>query len=606
MRIRGRCAHDWARTVPPERSRPISAAVSRDDRKPWNTPSVTTGVTAGRDALVVVAEGAEGAGRGGVGHHVERRRPVAQPAPVLGREEGGAGVGRLHAQHPVELDGVPDRLVDLERDLAPVEDEGRDVGRALVGRQQLRRLVGHPGGLADEVEPADELEALGGVVAAEGVGVRAVLDLGLADHRRLDAGAALGDVLGDGGALARDEQRGAPPGVERGLGDRHARRRPAWPRWPGRGGRACPRGRRRTGPPRPACATRPGRLDLGEAHRGLPQGHAGPGHVDGPAGGRLHLGGLEPARGGEAPAAVGDHPDADAARLGRADRLDLAVAHPQVLGAEVDDAGVGVGGAGVAGDGHRPFGRRQVLSHRVHPHRLAGRPSSRVASAPVTTAGEKCRRTTAALWSCRPSSGSAEEAVEPIGLVGREPAEAAGPQLLAHGEVAPGQRAPVDGRLQQGEAEALPGRREGDDVGRRVGVGHRRRGRAVHDPGPGGAEDVPERAGVVLLGRAGEPVGGAEPLGQSEGGRHPLAGDGPGRDGARPARPASKPRRRRVPARSPGGSSGSTAMGTTVALMPRSASWRRVRSVRVTWRQAGSSGGQPSSPANRSRCQGRS
>ena len=71
-------------------------------------------------------------------------------------------------------------------------------------------------------------------------------------------GAALGDALGDVGALARHEQRAPPPGVEA---------RPARASMPGTathgpggrapGGRACPRAARRTGPPRPAWPTWP-------------------------------------------------------------------------------------------------------------------------------------------------------------------------------------------------------------------------------------------------------------------------------------------------------------------------------------------------------------
>ena len=43
-----------------------------------------------------------------------------EPAEVEPRRPG---VGRLPAEDPVELDGVPDRLVDLQRQLLGAEDQ---------------------------------------------------------------------------------------------------------------------------------------------------------------------------------------------------------------------------------------------------------------------------------------------------------------------------------------------------------------------------------------------------------------------------------------------------------------------------------------------------
>jgi len=71
--------------------------------------------------------------------------------------------------------------------------------------------------------------------------------------------------------------------------------------------------------------------------------------------------------------------------------------------------------------------------------------------------------------------------------------------------------------------------------------------------------------------------------------------------------PSASPRRALVPGRSPsGGVSVSKPLGMVVAVMPRSASCRRLRSLIVTCRQAGSSGGKPSRPARWGRCQARS
>ena len=48
---------------------------------------------------------------------------VAQRADVVEPHERGAGERRLLAEHAVELGGVADGLVDLQRDLAAVDDE---------------------------------------------------------------------------------------------------------------------------------------------------------------------------------------------------------------------------------------------------------------------------------------------------------------------------------------------------------------------------------------------------------------------------------------------------------------------------------------------------
>jgi hypothetical protein len=262
---------------------------------------------------------------------------------------------------------VADRLVDLQGHLAPVEHHRRGAGRALVGRQQLQRLVGHPGGGAHEVEPPHELVAHRAAVAAEGVRVRPLLDLGLAHRGGVDARPALGDVLGDVGALARQEQRAAAPGVvaapaEGDAGHRH-QRAGGLDQEPdlvleGHGEGVLghlvgPRG--------------PHGLDPGQSHGVGLQEPAGPPDLDRPPGGRLHVDGIEASHGGEAPGAVGHHPHPDARRVRALHALHLAVADPEVLGGELHHPGVGVRGAGVGGHGDGA-GRQlaQVVAELLH------------------------------------------------------------------------------------------------------------------------------------------------------------------------------------------------------------------------------------------------
>ena len=59
------------------------------------------------------------------------------------------------------------------------------------GAEQRRRFFGDARGVAGEVVALDELPPLGALVAADAVGVGAVLHLALVDRRGLDAAARL-------------------------------------------------------------------------------------------------------------------------------------------------------------------------------------------------------------------------------------------------------------------------------------------------------------------------------------------------------------------------------------------------------------------------------
>src|SRR5205807_3945834 len=101
--------------------------------------------------------------------------------------------GGLPPEDAVELDGVADRLVDLERHLVAGEDEvGR--GRRTDGRgEQGAGLVRQPGGVARQVEGIDELPR-GRAEVTHDTGIGAPLRLAVADNGRVHEGAALHDV----------------------------------------------------------------------------------------------------------------------------------------------------------------------------------------------------------------------------------------------------------------------------------------------------------------------------------------------------------------------------------------------------------------------------
>src|SRR6476660_6733160 len=92
---------------------------------------------------------------------------------------------------------MADRLVDLQRNLVPVENDGHHAARALVGAQECGRLLGDPWRLTGEIEPVDVLPA----ALAARADVRARIAPHLEDtvpcSRALDPGAALDQFLFD-------------------------------------------------------------------------------------------------------------------------------------------------------------------------------------------------------------------------------------------------------------------------------------------------------------------------------------------------------------------------------------------------------------------------
>ena len=153
--------------------------------------------------------------------------------------------------------------------------------------------------------------------------------------------------------------------------------------------------------------------------------------------------------------------------------------------------------------------------------------SSRRRSRPKCCAGEGAR--------CGRGGpvGQAQERVERHGIGGVEPAEAQGPELLGHGVGADGDGPTVDGGLDRRVAEPLPGRREGDGIARRVGVGHRARRRTRGSRGTrrrpstfASSSSYPSSAGP------GEPVGRVEVPRPARSPRARPCGRWPGRGAA--------------------------------------------------------------------------
>src|SRR6266511_5516200 len=200
---RRRSAHDWGRL-------PAREELLED-------PSLDQGDSLGWHAFVVEGEAPQPARERGVTGDGDEVAGVAQLAPVLGSDEGGPGVGLLHLEHPVELEGVTHGLVDLHDHLVAVEDERRHLARAVLRREELDGFPPRPLGLIDQPKGSDVLVARGPEVSPERVGEGPPLDLAVPDGGGLDAASRVDDGLVDGGTFARGEDRVPAEEVQRGL-----------------------------------------------------------------------------------------------------------------------------------------------------------------------------------------------------------------------------------------------------------------------------------------------------------------------------------------------------------------------------------------------------
>ena len=114
-------------------------------------------------------------------------------------------------------------LVDLQRDLRRIEDDGFRATGARLGVQQLPGLGRNAGRVPDQVHALDQLPARRTNLAAETIRIGAFLHLVLGDGCRFDAGATLDNRLLDERAFAVAIELVLLPGLGAGL--RHLDRR---------------------------------------------------------------------------------------------------------------------------------------------------------------------------------------------------------------------------------------------------------------------------------------------------------------------------------------------------------------------------------------------
>src|SRR5579883_3031599 len=163
-------------------------------------------------AFIVERERAKaGAVRGArVADDVHDLRPVAQLPELIEREEAHPRIVRFAAEHAIELDGVPDRFVNLQPELRAVEDQVELALRTLIRGVQRDGLVSDARSIFEQMQLVDQLIALELVLAAEGVGIAAPLDLPflVAERGKTRAGRIPGLV--DQAATARRENLPLP------------------------------------------------------------------------------------------------------------------------------------------------------------------------------------------------------------------------------------------------------------------------------------------------------------------------------------------------------------------------------------------------------------
>src|ERR1700751_998739 len=101
---------------------------------------------------------------------------------------------------------MPNRFVNLKAQLRASEDNRAGFLRTLGGGLKRDRFFARATSVADQVERFDQLVAFEGVLAAEAIGVRPLLNFAARETGGDDSGALLHFDLVDHGADARNEK----------------------------------------------------------------------------------------------------------------------------------------------------------------------------------------------------------------------------------------------------------------------------------------------------------------------------------------------------------------------------------------------------------------
>src|SRR5260370_40157972 len=137
------------------------------------------------NALVVVGKGAKALPvvEPGIGDDVHDARSVFQLVQLIESQKTCASEIRFLAEDAVQLDGVTDRFVNLQAELAAAEDEGANLFRALRRGMKRGGFFGDDGRVSEQIEGFDKLVTLQGMLAAKTIGIRAFLNFFLLKRR---------------------------------------------------------------------------------------------------------------------------------------------------------------------------------------------------------------------------------------------------------------------------------------------------------------------------------------------------------------------------------------------------------------------------------------
>src|SRR5258708_6527338 len=130
------------------------------------------------NTFVVVHKGAESLTvvEPGVRDDVHDARSVFQLVQLVERQKTCAGEIRFLTKNTVQLDGMADRFVDLQPELAAAEDEGADLFRALRSGMKRDDLFRDDRRVFHQIERFNEFVTLQRMLAAKTAGIRTLLN----------------------------------------------------------------------------------------------------------------------------------------------------------------------------------------------------------------------------------------------------------------------------------------------------------------------------------------------------------------------------------------------------------------------------------------------
>src|SRR5580658_6057674 len=116
--------------------------------------------------------------------HIHHLAAIAQSAQLVECKEGSAREIRLHAQHAIEFDGMPDRFMNLQPQLRAVENDVERAFGALFSSMQRNSFFRDAARVLDQLQLIYQLIAPVLPLSAVRIGIRPFLNLVVRKHIR--------------------------------------------------------------------------------------------------------------------------------------------------------------------------------------------------------------------------------------------------------------------------------------------------------------------------------------------------------------------------------------------------------------------------------------